>query len=158
MQDAASSLVVASVRWALDRMIELRQKGEAARFRCSWVERKGQREYRLEIRRSSGAIERPIWPFPLSDAEAVEEAAALTIETVTVTTGVNVPRPPGFYWTVWEGYEHRPEIAEYHVGAAGQFPESETGWLRTGSDETWSETVFLRGVLSGPLAAPQAAP
>lgn len=64
--------VMASVRWALGRMIELRKAGEKARFRITWRVRGGTRTYRLEIRRESGVIERPIWPLPIG-GESVEE-------------------------------------------------------------------------------------
>jgi hypothetical protein len=44
--------------WALLRMVELRQAGEAARFRVCWMQRGHRRYYWLEIRRENGAIER----------------------------------------------------------------------------------------------------
>lgn len=66
--------VYESVRWALRRMVELRQKGHGARFRVTWLDRVEGREYRLEIRREDGSIERAIWPLPLGTANAVEEA------------------------------------------------------------------------------------
>jgi len=65
---------LASVAWALNRMVEIRKAGQKARFRITWIERDGRREYRLEVRRDDGRIERPPWPFPLAGSEAVEES------------------------------------------------------------------------------------
>lgn len=66
--------MVASVLWALGRMVELRKAGAAARFRVTWRDYAGRREYRLEIRRGDGVIERPIVPFPLGGGQSVEES------------------------------------------------------------------------------------
>lgn len=64
---------LASVTWALDRMVALRKAGEEAWFRISWVTHSGRRVYRLEIRRASGVIERPLWPNPVGSKQCVEE-------------------------------------------------------------------------------------
>lgn len=69
----ASGEVMSSVLWALGRMVELRQAGEQARFRVVWQDYFEGREYRLEIRRADGVIERPPWPFPLAGGRSVEE-------------------------------------------------------------------------------------
>lgn len=68
--------MVDSVRWALSRMVELRSTGQTARFRVTYADREGRREFRLEVRRADGRIERPPYPFPLtgSGARAVEES------------------------------------------------------------------------------------
>jgi hypothetical protein len=66
--------------WALVRMVELRQAGEAARFRIEWVVRGGRRYYGVSIRRADGSIERmPEAPHPLETValglpSAVEES------------------------------------------------------------------------------------
>jgi hypothetical protein len=145
-----------SVKWAIERMIALRKAGEAARFRVSWADRDGVRHYRLEIRRESGVIERPISPLPLGSKNAVEESSKVTL-------AVGVLRPAGFYWTRWEGHDG-PEVAEL-------VKEQDCwSWYRTGSDESWAEggelqawscsrpskfSTFLREILSGPLSAPE---
>ncbi len=147
-----------SVKWAVDRMIALRKAGEEARFRLVWVDNEGVRQIRLEIRRGSGVIERPIFPFPLGSSNA-----AVVEESPKVTLAVGVLRPEGFYWTRWEGHDG-PEIAEL-------VKEQDCwSWYRTGSDESWAEggdlkawsisrpsehKTFLREILSGPLSAPE---
>lgn len=64
---------LASVTWALDRMVELRKSGQDAWFRVVWATYSGRRVYRLEIRRPGGVIERPTWPLPVGSKNTVEE-------------------------------------------------------------------------------------
>lgn len=59
------------------RFIELRKMGERPRFRVTCRVVDGVREYRLEIRKDDGIVERPIWPLPIGgesfDVTAKEE-------------------------------------------------------------------------------------
>lgn len=63
-----------SVRWAMQRFVELRKMGERPGFRVTWRAVDGIREYRLEIRKEDGTIERPIWPMPMGDEMANVES------------------------------------------------------------------------------------
>lgn len=73
--DELERTAVHSVLWALGRMVELRSTGQHARFRVTWRDVGGRREYRLDILRESGVIERPPYPMPLGTRSSVLESA-----------------------------------------------------------------------------------
>lgn len=59
-----------SMRWAMQRFVELRKMDERPSFRVTWRVVDGIREYRLEIRREDGTVERPIWPMSIGGETA----------------------------------------------------------------------------------------